>query len=177
MSSVILIHGTGGSPDNHWFPYLQEALENVTAPALPNPDTPSVERSVPFLLEHCIFGPETIMIGHSSGCPLILSVLERIDTKINKIIFVGGFMSPIADKPNPVLQDQYDAERIKAHCSEFIFINSDNDPWNCDVRQGNQLREAFGGTQITMTGEGHFGSGKFNQPYPEFPLLLKLISD
>lgn len=57
---------------------------------------------------------------------------------------------------------------------EIIFINSDNDPWGCDDKQGRKMFDKLGGTLI-IRHDGHMGSEKFNQPYREFPLVVKLV--
>lgn len=174
---IIIFHGTGESPDSAWFKYVSDNIADadVVIPELPDPDTPSLETTLPFALENFRYDENTILIGHSSGCPLILSILERLQTLVKQAILVAGFMSPISESPNPILQTHYDVEAIKRNCKEFVFINSDDDPWGCNIEKGTEMRGAFGGTQIAMTGEGHFGSLSFNQPYKEFPFLLKLI--
>jgi hypothetical protein len=58
---------------------------------------------------------------------------------------------------------------------DIIFINSDNDPWECTDIQGRIMFDHLGGTQIVLHGEGHMGSGTFKQPYKDFPLVAKLI--
>ncbi len=176
---IIIVHGTGESPDSAWFQYVANNMTGyeVVIPALPDPAHPSVEETVPFMLESCQFTSETVLIGHSSGCPLILSLLERITTPVKQVILVAGFMSPISEVANPILQTKYQTETIKANCPNFMYINSDDDPWGCDITKGTELRETFGGTQISMTGHGHFGSMKYNQPYKEFPFLLTLIAE
>jgi predicted alpha/beta hydrolase family esterase len=63
---------------------------------------------------------------------------------------------------------------IRSHAEQFVFINSDNDPWGCDDKQGKIMREKLGGELIVLH-EGHMGSTTYNQPYKEFPLLLDLI--
>ena len=63
---------------------------------------------------------------------------------------------------------------IRRNGHDFYFINSDNDPWGCTDRQGERLRDKLGGTLIVPTGQGHFGSKVFEQPYAEFPLLKAL---
>ena len=65
--------------------------------------------------------------------------------------------------------------KIKSNVKDIIFINSDNDPWGCDDKEGYYMFENIGGTLIVRHGEGHMGSNDFNQPYKEFPLLEKLI--
>lgn len=78
------------------------------------------------------------------------------------------------EEKDPVLQDSYDWKKIKANVKDIIFINSVNDPWGCDAAQGRFMFDNLGGTQIVRN-DGHFGSTTYNQPYPEFPLLKKLI--
>lgn len=176
MKKVIILHGTGSTPQSYWHPYIKENLEQkdfeVIVPELPNTDNPDIKITLPFVLETQNFDENTILIGHSSGCPLILSILENIDVQIKKAILVAGFCDTLN---SPSLQKSYDFNKIKNNCKEFIFINSDNDPWGCDDVQGRKMLEKLGGDLIIRKGEGHMGSEKFEQYYKEFPLLLRLI--
>lgn len=176
---IIIFHGTGESPDSAWFKFIKDNVNDaeVHIPQLPNPDEPSLQTTLPFALENFTFDEDTILIGHSSGCPLILGILEQLETPIKQAILVAGFMNPLGAESEPILQSVYDVEKIKTNCQNFIFINSDDDPWKCGLEEGEGMRQLFGGIHIAMTGEGHFGSMKYNQPYKEFPFLLKLIAD
>jgi uncharacterized protein len=176
---AIIFHGTGGSPDSNWIPYIKEGLEKkgyeVVVPSLPNSDNPNLKDSLQMALA-LPYDSDTILIGHSSGASLILSVLENIDAKVRQAILVAGFFEPLnSPEPEPMVQEVYDWEKIKLHCQEFIFINSDNDPWGCTDKVGSALQERLGGKLIVATGQGHMGSEAFNQPYKEFPSLLSLI--
>lgn len=73
------------------------------------------------------------------------------------------------------MKSSYDWNKIKNNAKKYITINSDNDPWGCDDKEGRKIYEKVGGMQIVLHGEGHMGSDSFNQPYKEFPLLVKLI--
>ena len=115
------------------------------------------------------------MVGHSAGCPLILSLLENISVRIRQAILVAGCVTPLGKGTDGMLQRVYNWERISQRAGEFYFINSDNDPWGCDDRQGRIMLDHLGGTLIIRQGEGHMGSDAFHQPYREFPLLKKLI--
>lgn len=131
---------------------------------------------MPFVLKNGKFVSETILIGHSAGTPLILSILENINVKINKAILVAGYArSNPKNEPQPILQEKYNWNKIKNNVRDIIFINSDNDPWGCDDKQGRYMFDNLGGTLIIRHGEGHMGSDYFNQPYKEFPLLEKLL--
>ncbi len=179
QKQVILLHGTDGNPDNFWFPYIKNNIDKtkykVIAPQLPNPDKPDIKTWLPFTLNNFSFTQDTILVGHSAGCPLILSILENINTTIEKAILVSGFCKPLDSDPEPILQPSYDWEKIKLHSKRFIFINSVNDPWGCDDKQGRCMFDKLGGELIIRSDQGHMGSGYFNQPYEEFPLLKALI--
>jgi predicted alpha/beta hydrolase family esterase len=176
---AILLHGTGCTPNSYWFPYIKENLErrgySVSVPALPEADNPSLDIWLTAALAEGI-DQNTILIGHSSGAALILGVLEKIHVKIQQAILVAGFYKPLEiGKPELMVKDDYDWEAIKSHCKEFVFINSDNDPWGCTDVMGHEMLDKLGGALIIPKGEGHMGSSTFNQAYTEFPLLLKLV--
>ena len=147
---------------------------SVSIPELPDADNPDLAKWLPRALEEK-FDNETVVIGHSCGCPLILSILEKIKVKVKKSILVAGFSTPLPDGPAKILQVKYDWGKIKNNCGEFIFINSDNDPWGCDDKKGMEMWEKLGGRLILWHGEGHMGSDTFKQPYKEFPFLVSLV--
>lgn len=176
---AIIFHGTGGSPDSYWIPYIKQNLKQrgykVLTPYLLNTDNPNLKESLEVALK-LPYDEDTILIGHSSGASLILSILEHIDSKVRQAILVAGFFEPLnPPEPEPMVQESYDWDKIKSHCSEFVFINSDNDPWGCTDKVGSALKEKLGGKLIISTGQGHMGSTTFNQPYNEFPLLLSIV--
>lgn len=180
MKNAILLHGTGGSPKSHWLPYLKKKLEKqgykVWVPQLPDTENPHIKNWVPFVIKNGKFSKDTVIVGHSAGAACILGVLEKTKNRINKAVLVSGFYKPLKlVNVNTILKSSYDWARIKKHAKEIIFINSDNDPYGCDDKQGRIMFDKLGGTQIVLHGEGHMGSDRNNQPYKKFPLLVKLI--
>ena len=179
MKQIIVLHGTGGTPKHFWFPYLKKSLPQnkyqVRIPQLPNTNRPDIKEWLPFVLEKFNFNNNTILVGHSAGCPLILSILENIDVKISKAILVAGFIESLDNDPEPILQSEYKWTTIKKHSERFVFVNSVNDPWGCNDMQGVKMFDKLGGDLIIRADQGHMGSDKFNQPYREFPLVKFLI--
>lgn len=176
---AIIFHGTGGTPESFWIPYIKKNLEEkgyeVIVPTLPNTKTPVLQEQLQSVIGFP-YDTQTILIGHSSGSALILSVLEHIKVKIKQAILVAGYFEPLdPGQPEPMVQESYDWEKIKNNCENFVFINSDNDPWGCTDKVGKAMQEKLGGELIVPKGEGHMGSTKFHQPYKEFPLLLSKI--
>lgn len=178
MKNAIILHGSGGGPESYWHPWLKGELEKrgykVWVPQLPETKKPDLKNWLPYVLENGECDEETVLIGHSAGCPLILSVLENIGVIIRQAVLVSGFTNSVIGEPMPILQEKYDWEKIKAHCESFVFINSDNDPWSCDDKQGRLMQDKLGG-ELVVTHEGHFGSTRFDDPCVELPKLLEVI--
>lgn len=178
MKNAIILHGTAGTPEQFWFPWLRKQLEqkgyHVWVPQLPEADNPKKELWIPYILEHGKFTEETIIIGHSAGSPATLSLLEKLQVKVKQAILVAAYFEPV-NIVTGILQETYDWEKIKLQAEDIIVINSDNDPWHCDDKQGIKLFHNLGGTLMLRHGEGHMGSDTYNQPYKEFPFLLRLI--
>ena len=185
--NAIILHGTGCNPESFWQPSIKKFLEDrsysVWVPQLPDADKPELKKWLPFVLENGQFNEQTILIGHSAGGPLILSILENIKTTIYKAILVAGFSRQTRYTPPKgqkiekqlILQNKYDWSKIKSYVKDIIFINSDNDPWGCNHLEGIHMWKNLGGTLILREGEGHMGSDSFKQPYRKFPLLEKLL--
>src|SRR5258708_25614091 len=178
MKNVVILHGTSETKDSFWIPWLTNELEKkgytISTPALPDADHPNIKNWIPVALKET-YTTETILIGHSAGGPLQLSVLESIDVKIKQAIVISGYARD-NKAPEEILQVQYNWQKIAENVEDIIFINSDNDPWGCNDGEGRYMLDQVGkGKLIVPKGEGHMGSDSYNQPYKEFPFLLKLI--
>ena len=129
MKQAILLHGTGGSDrDYFWFgdtkKYFEEHGFQVWWPLLPNTDKPKIQETLKFVQENAPkIDESTIVIGHSSAAPLILSFLQRINVRIKQAILVAGFYVKISEDANLMLEDNYDWNKIKSNTAEIILIN------------------------------------------------------
>jgi uncharacterized protein len=178
MKKAIIFHGTDDNPDRYWYRWLGKELEKagytVTIPHNPTINKEPIGTFLPKVIKQHTFDNETLLIGHSAGGPLILSILEHIDVQIAKAILVAGYSEhPDDQMEDPVLQDIYEWKRIKQNVKEIVFINSVNDPWSCDDRQGRIMLDHLSGTQVVLN-DGHFGSVTKGQVYDEFPILKTL---
>lgn len=180
MRNAIILHGTSETKDSFWFPWLAKELEargyEVSVPALPDADAPDLAKWLPRALQEA-YGPETAIIAHSVGCALALSVLEELDTKIDRAILVAGRVRAKGDAElERIFQERYDWKKIADNVGRIVLLNSDNDPWGFDDGEGAYIKDQLGkGELIVMKGEGHMGSDKFDQPYKEFPFLLEVF--
>jgi uncharacterized protein len=173
---AIIFHGTGGHPNYCWYRWLGARLEArgyvVEIPHYPSLNRDPIETFLPTVLASHALEQGTVLVGHSGGAALLLSILEHIETPIAQAILVAGYATPPNASEEPVLQAIYDWDRIQAHVFDLYFVNSIRDPYGCDAEQGRRLFDQLGGTQI-IRDEGHFGDA--DDPYPTFELLDKLI--
>ncbi|MBI2338183.1 alpha/beta hydrolase [Candidatus Daviesbacteria bacterium] len=188
VKNAVIFHGSGDGPSSYWIPYMRQGLElkgyQVRTPQLPND---SERLGLDLWLPEALKAPDVntrLLIAHSAGVPLALSVLESLkDVTINQVILVAGFCSPReldewCDERNPILQASYDWDAIRARVGQVICLNSDDDPYTCDDRKGQEIVNLIGSDKarlIVMKGQGHMGSDFFQQPYKEFPFLLSLV--
>ena len=172
---LTIFHGTGSNSKSYWHPYIRVNLEkedyDVIIPNLPNTDTPKLDETLEFVDKNVSIQDDSIFIWHSSWCPLILSLLEKLNVNVKRVILVAWFCDTLNSK---MLQSKYNWDVIKSKCQEFIFINATNYPWWCNDLQGRKMFEKLWWTLI-INNEGHMVSWTYNQDYKEFPLLLKLI--
>lgn len=184
---AFIIHGWGGNPEEGWFPWLKQQLEEkgfeVIVPKLPDADKPRIEKWIPALAKAVgAVDENTFFVGHSSGCQAILRFLETLAerTKIGGAVFVAGYISSLtgleseSEWPNIKkywLGTPIDFKKINSHLPKSIAILSDNDPY---VPLGNQddFRERLSSEIIVEHNMGHFGesNGVF-----KLPIVLELI--
>jgi uncharacterized protein len=174
MANIIIIHGLGENPQEIWFPWLKEELEQlghtVFVPEFPNPKRPQLNEWLTKLGEYEI-DSETIFIGHSLAVPLTLHYLEN--NKLKAAFFVGGFCNLLSeglDKYIGTFIKPFDWNKIKQNCSQFYVFNSDNDSY-VPFSKGEELANNLGVTLNLVKGAGHFNEEK------KFELLLEVIKN
>ncbi|MFC8300714.1 alpha/beta hydrolase [Micromonospora orduensis] len=173
---AIIFHGTGGNPDVCWYRWLAGRLEArgyaVEVPHYPGINTEPVATFLPKVLDGHTFDEDTVLVGHSGGAALLLALLEHVGVTVAQAILVAGYCTRPNTSEEPVLQESYDWAAIRSHVRDIYVINSREDPYGCDERQGRAIFERLGGTQIVRD-DGHFGD--YDQPYERFELLDRLI--
>lgn len=182
MKKFLILHGTDASLESNWFVWLKDELINegykVWLPQLPSSDRPNANTYNNFLLSNpdFIFDKDTVVIGHSSGAVEVLSILQHLPNGIviKSAILVSAFKDNLGcDVLDGLFIEPFNFGLIKQHCSEFIFIHSDNDPY-CPINHAEYLAEQTNGRMIKFEGQGHFNT-ELGPQYKKFPELLKII--
>ena len=182
--NVFIFHGTEGYPEENWFPWLREKLEEkgckVFVPQFPSPPVVPSKISEWFeVLKNYkqYIDENTILIGHSLGGVFVLRVLEKLKHPVRAIFLVG---TPIGVKPitnydrdSSFSSFDFDWEKIKNNSRSFTVFHSDNDPY-VSLGNGEQLAKELGVTLTFIPNAGHFN---VKAGYLSFPDLLNKIEE
>lgn len=183
MKKALILHGTGGTSQDNWFPWLKAQLESngyvVWCPDLPGAEKPNLQRYNEFIFANkdWEFDEDTIIVGHSSGAVAILGLLQALPegTTVKACYLVGSFKNDLRwDALKDLFVEPFDFEKIKNKSQTWYFIHSDNDPY-CPLEHAQYLHKKIGGDLIILPGQKHFSVGSFGESYRQFPYLLHHI--
>ncbi len=180
--NFFLFHGTMGSSNENWFPWLKKKLERaghvVIALDFPTPQGQELEIWMHLLNKYIGRIDEgTILVGHSIGCAFILSVLERLNVRVKACVFVAGFLGPLGIKLDeinaPFAQKAFKWNKIFSNCEKFILFQSDNDEY-VPMEKATELKQLLNAELIVIKNGGHFNE---KAGFTEFPELYDKISE
>jgi predicted alpha/beta hydrolase family esterase len=178
---AVIIHGTGGNPEENWFPWLAEQLRQagaiVSVPQFPTPEGQTVEAwSAKLDAEMGELPAGTVLVGHSLGVGFILRLAERATAPLGGIYLVSGFIGEIGqpdfDPLNaPFFVDAFDWRAIRDNAGHIRVYNSDTDPY-VPLSKGEELARALETELTVVHGAGHINTAA---GFTEFPDLLRDI--
>lgn len=181
MKNAIILHGTGGGPESNWFIWLKAELEKkdlqVWLPQLPRTEQPSLRDNVDFIHANCPFavGPETLVIGHSSGAILALILAQENKAPVGGVVAVSVFHdnSLAWEALDRLFDIAFDWKKIQQNSEKLLFLHSDNDPY-VPLEQAEFVAENCGQEIVVIPGQGHFNL-EHSDSYKQFPELLELL--
>lgn len=199
--NIFIIHGSFGSKDGNWFPWLKLKLEEqgheVFLPQFPvedyekfkklietDPDVEPKNQSLEAWLAvlrpyHKLISADTVFVGHSIGPAFILRVLERIKIRVKACVFAAGFLDMLPGYPefNAVnktfIEPEFNWEKIKENCQEFICVGGDDDPYVPQDALKKLADELGVGLQLIPGGK-HLSKGTAKMT--EFQLVFDIIN-
>jgi len=166
MNNVFIFHGTEGYPDENWFPWLKQELEQkgckVFVPQFPSPPIVPAKIAEWFdVLKNYeqYINENTIFIGHSLGGIFALRILEKLEHPIKAAILAGTPVGvrPIAnyDRDSSFSGFAFDWEAIRKKAQHFDVFQSDNDPY-VGLENGKELSKNLGVELSFIPNAGHF---------------------
>ena len=182
MNNIFIFHGTEGSPEENWFPWLKEKLEvrghKVIVPQFPSP--PFIPAKIDewfkvFKNYEQDISKDTIFIGHSLGGIFTLRIMEKLKQPVKAAFFVG---TPIGVKPilnydrdSSFSGFEFEWDKIKNKAQYFVVFQSDNDPY-VDLANGKELAKNLDVELSFVPEAGHFNK---KAGYTKFDELLKKL--
>ncbi len=167
-NNVFIFHGTEGYPEENWFPWLKQELEQngykVFVPQFPSPPIVPAKLTEWFGVfekydQH--INENTIFIGHSLGDIFTLRILEKLKRPIKAAFFIGTPIGvrPIAnyDRDNGFGGFTFNWESIKKRACHFVVFQSDNDPY-VSLGNGQELAKNLGVELNFVPNAGHFNT-------------------
>ena len=182
MKTAFIFHGTGGYPEENWFPWMKKELEkigySVFVPQFPTPNNQTPENWFKALDNYKNkINNETVLIGHSLGGAFLLRVLEnlKVKVKLSCIVAAPAGILPIKnyEGDKPFISKPFDWAKIRKNSGKFVIFHSDNDPYVC-LGNGKKLAKKLGSKLNVVPDAGHFNKAA---GYTKFPELLKKIKE
>ncbi len=192
-TNALIIHGTWGSGEGNWFPWLvnhfKQSGVDAVAPTLPDAKLPTYEVRKKIIDEKYskFTRPSSIIIGHSSGVGTALHIAQehKIDQLIlvapvlyvdeaYKIVLAKAFDEKTAEALDTLYNNHsIDWEKIKKNTRKITVVFGENDPY-LPKEMKPFAEKIFGKENIhTLQGKAHFSSG--TKDIPEQFELLRFI--
>ena len=185
IDKVILVHGFGAGPHDHWFPWLARSFRHVEVPRLPHPESPDASTWASTIAERIGTSPDGLaglaIVTHSLGGLTALRAIER----------VIACDSPFAQQLPPTGEAELDhflatglkgfldgasPGELRPLLGRTTVIHSDNDPL-VPRAASRRFATAISADVVTVPGAGHFLASDGVTSLPQIVRALSHASD
>lgn len=194
----VIFHGSFGTPEKNWEPYLKTELEklgqDVLTPAFPVDTWDRVtelgenhqsdiqnlanwtktfeEKVLPYVKKN----EPICFIAHSLAPVFLLHMIDRYNLQLDCAIFVAPFLEKLHRSwqidmvNNSFYKTDFDFDKLQKQIPLSYVLYSDNDPY-VPIEKAKDFAKKLQSREIEIKGGGHFNE---DAGYKEFPLLLEL---
>ena len=180
VDRVILVHGFGAGPDDHWFPWLARTVRHVEVPQLPHTETPEASTWASTIAERIGTSPDGLaglaIVTHSLGGLTALRAIERVIACGSPVNGDGQHLAafiavaPFAQQLPPTGEAELDhflvtglngfldgasPGELRPFLGPTTVIHSDNDPL-VPRAASRRFATAISADVVTVPGAGHF---------------------
>lgn len=189
MRNIFIFHGSYGSPQENWFPWLKNELEKygnkVFVPQFPIPKTQDsaysghqLDKWLSEFDKYRKFADDkTIIIAHSRGCVFTYHLLPTLKIPIDSLFLVAPWMIfrwyPKGWKKTDSFHiKSFIWNKIKEKVKYIELYQSTND--DTPASEGREIAKKLEAKIILVKGAGHFNVA-YDEKFKKFPLLLENI--
>ena len=181
--NFLILHGTLGSPDGNWFPWLAGELEKLghktLRPQLPTPEGQTPENWIRVIGESAEkLGGNLVIVAHSRSPLAVCQYLQTRTSPITACFFVCGWRIRLPDTDatysrlnNPFDDLGADWAKVRQNCPKFVCFASDNDPY-VPLDHARDFADKLGAELTIIKGGGHLNA-EFG--FTHLPQLLDKI--
>lgn len=171
MQRVFVVHGWASSPEDAWFPWLKNQLEQhacaVQVLALPNPKRPDPDAWLAHIEAAVgVVDENTYFVAHSLGCratALFLQTRAPHETAGGAVFVAGTFIASTEPHPHPLaelVRAQWGSlsvspSALRAHVQALTALYCVDDPW-VSFDNAAYARDVLGAQLLVEEGKGHF---------------------
>lgn len=199
----LILHGTFGSNQGNWFPWLKEKLEEqkhtVTLPQFPIEDFEDMsakgqsyvcnnqnlqnwlnyfESNVFPLIKDAIANNTLVIIAHSLAPLFCLDLIQKFNLKLKTAVFVAPFLELTTGYWQ---YDQINADFVSKSLDFNLikrsigqsFVYLSNNDPYVSLKTSQDFARAIGSKELLIEDAGHFNA---NFGYTTFPALLELLA-
>lgn len=181
--NFIILHGTLGSPDGNWFPWLSSELEKLghktTRPKLPTPERQNPKEWMKVIskaVDDLGNSQKTVFVAHSMSPLAVCHYLSNNNKKFRAAFFVSGYakmpddiIEPYKTLNKPFVEKKADWAKVRKNCSKIICFTGDNDPYVSLEIQKSFAKACGAKEHVVIPNGGHLNE-EFG--FTKFPLLL-----
>lgn len=177
--TVVIMHGTKGSPKGNWFPWLKQKIEKLGhqafVPKFPTPKGQTIKNWIKILNQTILTYDDSLtLVGHSSAPLVICAKLQELKKPIKAIFLVAPFLGRLGLSDYDKICTDFNSfpfkwNLIKKRANSFYIYRANNDPY-VPEEKGKLLANKLKVTETIIDQGGHLNS---ESGYTQFPLLLK----
>jgi predicted alpha/beta hydrolase family esterase len=175
MTRILLLPGLYDSGPDHWQSHWERTLSDATRVVQRDWETPAREDWV-ITLERAVAesGPDTVLVGHSTGCALIAFWAAETTRTVRGALLVapsdteraGYPKGPTGWRPMPMSQLPFPS----------IVVASTNDEY-ASLERARDFAEAWGSSFVNIGAAGHINSASQLGDWPRGRELLGELMD
>ena len=173
---AVIVPGNGSGDVRHsnWYGWAQTKLDQLPdfscrLENMPDPVTARKSVWLPFMKEQLGVGPDTVVIGHSSGAAAAVRFAET--EQVAALVLVGAYTSDLGDateRASGYFCDPWQWEAVKANAGRIILFGSTDDPF-LPWKEQQEVATGLGAELHKFEDRGHF----MEETFPELVVAVK----